>query len=109
MRSEFLESLYYRSADTATKRALLDDLECGRFRRPEKGDSNKTHVPIVFIQFKGNGERAVFHSAITAYADFGNIAEQWGFVYVYTEDGEMAVPRKFKLKSDRILIDLWRN
>lgn len=108
MRSKFLESLYYKTSDLFVKGILFDDLEKGRYERPTKEYANKTHVPIALIQSKGNGQRATFHSVVNAYADFGVISDQWGQVYVYTEDKSIAYPRKFKITSDRILIDTWR-
>lgn len=108
MRSKFLESLYYKASDKLRKDLLFQDLQTDRYRRANRLDSNKTHIPIVLIQTKGNGERATFHSAVDAYADFGVISDHWGQVYVYTEDKSIAYPRKFKITSDRILIDTWR-
>lgn len=72
------------------------------YREFIKEDSFKTGVLVVYFETKGKGDREVLQQIHHCGADVGKIGESWGEIYLYNRD--IRLPRKFKVKSHRILI-----
>lgn len=72
------------------------------YRQFTSYDRYKIGLNVVFFETKGKGEREVLQKIHYCKGDTGLIGEYWGEIYLHG-DG-LSLPRKFKLKSHRILI-----
>lgn len=82
--------------------------ELKKYRELTKDDSFKCGFVGVYFETKGKGEWEVLQSIHRCCIDCGKIGESWGEVYLYDNKnytgGGINIPRKFKIKSHRILI-----
>ena len=101
--SNYLEGLGSNRRSEPTKAKLLLDLHEGRFERLTEEDSFKVGLPVVYVVTKGRGKREVLQEAHFIKGDTGRIGKCWGEIYLHDEAGKVAIPRRFKTNSDRIL------
>ena len=80
----------------------LDNLDKSSYREFKKEDSYKIGLDVIYFETRGKGEREVLQKIHFCKGDTGKIGETWGEIYLYNES--LRLPRRFKIKSDRILI-----
>lgn len=108
-KSVFIETLQCTKKSKEIGEKLLDDLKRGRFRRLAPADAYLTHIPVILIVTKGNGNRMRLQDVLEMYIDTDNITEKAGIGYIYRSYSERGFVKKFRTQKDRILIDLERN
>ena len=109
-KSVFIETLQCTKKSKEISEKLLEDLKRGRFRRFERDDSYRVHIPVIIIVTKGNGNRMRLQDVQELYVDTDNITKKEGVGYFYRSHcEEMGFVKKFRTQKDRILIDTERN
>lgn len=109
-KSRFLSNL---KTNKESKREL-DEFknEIYKYREFTKDDSYKIGFVGVWFETKGKGEWEVLQKIHHCCIDTGKIGDVWGECYIYSgktyyEPDELHMPKRFKIKSHRILIKDW--
>lgn len=108
LKSQFLDRL---KTNRKTKKEL-DDFkknELKKYREFTKEDSFKVGYVGVYFETKGKGEWEVLQKIHICCIDCGRIGNVYGECYIYNGNSyadydEIHLPKRFKIKSHRILI-----
>lgn len=101
MEETFLSTL---QANRKTQRELNEfrESEISEYRIFDSCDSYKSGVDCIYFETRGKGKREILQAIHRCKGDTGRIGAYWGEIYL-KGDG-LNFPRKFAVKSCRIMI-----